>query len=124
MSQPTKRKHSEQLATQENVENNLKENSTLVENEDLKGTPFILRKRDNQWFLTVSDYRVTEPTNTKEEQLFKLDSEKWLLIMHICIITMKKLSDEEGYEKWKKKQEELDTEQSRKIYEDEQLGKD
>lgn len=108
MSLPTKHKQSEQLATQENVENNHKQNSILTEREPIKGTPFTLIKQDEQWFMVMGDYRVTETTKTKEEQIEKLESEKWLLIMHICIVAIKKIGIENNdYKNWEERMKKL-----------------
>lgn len=93
MSKSTNTKQRELLTTQENAENNPKQNSTLAEREQIQGTPFTLIKtQEQQWFMVMGDYRVTETTKTKEEQIKKLESEKWLLIMHICIVAIEKIN--------------------------------
>lgn len=104
MQKPTQTKQSEQLNIQENVENNHNKQSSLIEREKIEGTPFTLITLNEEYFMVMGDYKVTETTKTKEEQIQKLESEKWLLIMHICIVAlerMKKVTDE--FEKDKEK---------------------
>lgn len=96
MSQSTKTKQSEQLNIQENAENNPNKNYPLAEREPILGTPFTLIRDNEKWFMVMGDYRVTETTKTKEEQIDKLDTEKWLLIMHICIISVQKIQQEQA----------------------------
>lgn len=116
MSKLMNTKHSEQLHIQENAENNPNKNYPLTEREPILGTPFTLIRDNEKWFMVMADYRVTETTKTKEEQLDKLDTEKWLLIMHIAIIALRKMRQQEDkeieeYIAKNQKQEEQPTEQ-------------
>lgn len=81
----TSTKHGELLNTQSNVENNPNKNSTLIEQEKIEGTPFMAIKQNNQWFLTLGNYRLTEGTDTLEETEDKLKTEMWELIMKVSI---------------------------------------
>lgn len=77
---------------QSNVEKT--HNSILAsEIEKIPNTPFTLIRQENKWFITMGNYRITEPTKTKAEQLKKLETEKWNLIMHITIITQEKTQE-------------------------------
>ena len=49
----------------------------------------------------MGNHRVTEPTSTKEETLKKLDTERWLLIMHIAIIAIEKMNEMNKLEQYK-----------------------
>lgn len=84
--QSTTLKQEELLNTQRNAESNHNKNSTLVERNKIEGTPFYLLKNNNEYFITYGKYRITEPTTTEEETLKKLESEKWLITMHMIII--------------------------------------
>lgn len=80
----TNAKHGELLNIQSNVENNPKENSTLIEYEQIEGTPYKAVKTEEGWFLTIGNYKLTEPTKTLEETEEKLKTDQW----HIMINTM------------------------------------
>lgn len=95
MSKLTINKQEESSNTQENAENNHNKNSSLHEQIKIEGTPFTLIRHvfeDDSviWFIVMGNYKITEPTETKEEQLEKLETEKWLIIMHMIIICIKK----------------------------------
>lgn len=81
--------YGDKLRTQENMEKQEPEETIY---EALDNTPFILRKVDDKYFLTLGKYRITEPTNTKEETLEKLETEKWGIITQLAMITQEELS--------------------------------
>lgn len=78
--------HTDTLNTQLNVEETHKESSTLVEQEEIKGTPFRLCKYEEEWFLAIGNNKITHGYKTKEEALERLDIDKWFIIMHMAII--------------------------------------
>jgi len=59
--------------------NNLKSTS-LIEREDIEGTPFQMVKQDGNYFLTFGHYRLTTPTASKEFQRQLLEKKDWDLI--------------------------------------------
>lgn len=65
-------------------------NSPLIEHEYIEGTPFHYVRRENEHFLTMGNYRITESTNTKQEAIEKLETESWKIIMHMILITQEK----------------------------------
>ena len=95
------RKAQDTLNGQLNAEDQPKQNSTLAEREQIQGTPFVLINQQDRWFLVMGNHRVTEPTLTKEETLKKLDTERWLLIMHIAIIAIEKMNEMNKLEQYK-----------------------
>lgn len=91
MEQLTTTKQRDTLNTQNNVEENpTRENSTLINYEKIPGTPFTIINQEEKWFIVMGDWRITESTLTREEQIKKLEEEKWLIIMHMTIICIKK----------------------------------
>lgn len=97
MSKSTNNPKKEQSTTSQNVKDQNKQISPLIKREELKGTPFVLIKQStgekDQYFMVMGDHRITEPTNTRQEQIKKLETEKWLLMMHIAVITQTKLQE-------------------------------
>lgn len=86
--------------TRQNVENN----PNLSSFEPIENTPFTLIKKatdhdpltDDQdyiYFLTMGDYRITEPTDTKEKTMEKLEKEKWMIIFSIIAVIVEKMSN-------------------------------
>lgn len=46
--------------------------------EPIKETPFVIRRDEkNGWYTTMGEYRITEPTKTKEEQYNKIKWGNW-----------------------------------------------
>lgn len=90
MSNTIKTAHGDILNTQNSIEETHNKNYPLVEMEKIEGTPFTLIHQEQKWFIVMGDHRVTEPTETKQQCLEKLEKEKWLLTMHIAIIAVQK----------------------------------
>lgn len=67
------------------IEKTHKEGSPSLEMNRIEGTPFTHVIQDGKHFLVMGDDRVTEPTETAEQTLAKLETEKWLLITHIAV---------------------------------------
>lgn len=60
--------------------------SYLATDEQLENMPFVLRWRENKgWFITIGDMRLTEPTETKEETLSLLETDKWRIIAGMIV---------------------------------------
>lgn len=57
----------------------------LTEHKTIEGTPFMMRRVQNKWFITIGDTRITEPTDTEKEQLDKFVTEMWQIILKVCI---------------------------------------
>lgn len=71
-----------------------KDETPLIEYEEIEGTPFTIVHQNNMWFLVMGNNRITEPTHTRLEQINKLDSEKFLLMLHIAVIVGEKLKND------------------------------
>lgn len=70
------------------------EKETLIERKKIKGTPFTVIKQNDKWFLAMGDSRLTEPTNTEEETIEKLETNKWLLLTHMIITVIDRMATE------------------------------
>lgn len=84
-------------ATQSNADDNHKqESTTLIEVQEIPGTPFKmvkdLREPPNKYFISMGDYRITEPTNSEEETLQKLVTEHWRIIATIVSIVVEQFN--------------------------------
>lgn len=90
MQDTTTTKHRDILNILSGSEEPLKPSSTLIETEQIEGTPFHAVKQQEKWFLTLGNYRLTEPTLTKEETINKLNTELWKIIFHVIIIVNEK----------------------------------
>lgn len=85
MSNSTKKMANATSHTQNYVEKTHK-GSYLTTDEQITGTPFVLRWRDGKgWFLTIGGTRLTEPTETKEETLNLLTEEMYSLIAGMIV---------------------------------------
>lgn len=107
MSKSTNNNQKDTLNSQANSENNLKQNSPLIEREEIKGTPFTLIKQDELYFIVMGDHRLTEPTELKNEQYLKLENEKWLILTNVIIIILDKMN--KNAEEIRQQQLELET---------------
>lgn len=90
MKQPTSNRQEESLNTLNNVDDNPNKNYPLIEREVIENTPFVLITKDGLSFIVMGEYIITEPTKTKEEALDKLNTETWLIIMHMTVIAVEK----------------------------------
>lgn len=78
--------------TQNNAEETLN-NGYLAENRQIENTPFVLRRREKGYFLTIGDTRITEPTETEQETLNRLKEEKWIIIAAMIVHVVKILKE-------------------------------
>lgn len=72
------------LNTQSSVNETDKANY-LTEHKPIQGTPFVMQRINDQWFMTIGDTRITEPTLTEQEQLDKFVNEMWTIILKVAI---------------------------------------
>lgn len=84
--------HSEQNTSLKNAKNNHNKDY-LAENIQLEDTPFVLRRREQGWFITIGDTRITEPTETREETVERLDKEQWKIIAAMIVHVVKLLTE-------------------------------
>lgn len=96
MQQSTKTEQRELLHSQNNVEETHRQKSTLIDRDKVPGTPFWIVGTDEGWFLTMGDYKVTTPVESKSIALDKLKTEKWDIIMRMAAIITEKTIDEHG----------------------------
>lgn len=91
------------MSTQNNAEKTPKQNSSeakeiteimqkmqLVESEPIEGTPFRLTKEQDKWYITFGNYKVTTGHEIKNYVLDQLETEKWMIMMHMTIIIVDK----------------------------------
>lgn len=81
-------KKEEQLSMQNNLnsaEENHNSNSskTIIEREQVNGSPFWLIRIDRGWFLAMGEQRLTEVMETKNEIYLWMDSNRWQLIFNM-----------------------------------------
>lgn len=57
----------------------------LTEAKQIEGTPFMIRRIEEKWFITCGEMRMTNWTLTEEEQMEKLETEKWAIIAKLVI---------------------------------------
>lgn len=105
MQKSTKKQKLEPSSTPMNVERVNKENSgnkPLIEYEDIPRSPFKLVRHEEKYFIVMGDHRITDPTETKNEQYLKLDKEKWQIIFTtIAVVVSKTLEEQNLYgNKW------------------------
>lgn len=73
-----------------NVENNHNSNSTLHERTEIVGTPFHLVNQNEEYFITMGDYRLTIPTKKQEDTIQKLITEHWRITLTMIAIALDK----------------------------------
>lgn len=79
----------EQEKSQMNVNhtnNNESTSNELIENEKIEKTPFSAVRVDNQWFLTMGKYRLTEQLQTKEQVLKDAERSDWDRVLQVIAI--------------------------------------
>lgn len=91
MQTSTNKKQSDILNTQENAENPGKENSSLIEREQVPKTPFWVINQNEKWFLIMGENRITDLFNTKEEALDELKNNQWFITISIAAIVLEKM---------------------------------
>lgn len=97
MNNSTGIKQKEILNTQNNVEETHKSTS-LVKNEQIKGTPFRIIGTENGWFIVMGDHKLTENSETEDEALLKLATEYWMIIMRMIARITEIIIKKEGTE--------------------------
>lgn len=67
---------------------NSKSNNKLVEQQQVKGTPFTAIKYNDEWFLTLGKYRLTESKKTLSEVIKDAKRADWYRVMQIMNIVL------------------------------------
>ena len=88
-------KHGDTLRTQSSSEETPNNNS-LIERVRIDGTPFVAIGQENKWFLVLGNYRITEPTETYEETVQKLDTNMWDIIGTLICVLQDKFDEEKN----------------------------
>jgi hypothetical protein len=118
MSKQTKAEPEEQLNSQESAnEKPSNYDSTLIKHIPIKDTPFTVVIKENNWFATFKNYRITEPkeldfqlnTDEADEQLadialIEIENKRWLVIMYMTAIIHETIA-EEAIEKIRQEQQ-------------------
>lgn len=84
MSQPNGQKENATSSTQNSVEE-IHKPSYLTEQEPIPKTPLMLTRIDELWFITIANTKLTAGTKTKQEQLKKLQTEMWFIMLNLMI---------------------------------------
>lgn len=79
------------------------ENKQLAQRKQLEGTPFYIIKQTTEnekekYFITMGDYRLTEPTDNEYDTIDKLKTEHWNIVCNIIAITTEKFLKLTPYE--------------------------
>lgn len=83
-------KQSELLNTQGNVDDNLKKNYPLINRKPIPKTPFTIIEQEEKFFISIGNIKITEPTDTEDEQIEKLQSEQWNITLALIAWTIEK----------------------------------
>lgn len=74
-------------------------NDMIVEREEIPNTPFYINKNNKKWFLTMGDYRITEPNESKSQTLEKAKITDWLTLFTVIATIQEKMLKEKGLTK-------------------------
>jgi len=69
--------------TLQNAEQETKQDSKLVERENVEGTPFTLYKSENLWYVLLGKYRMSKEFETKEEAKEDAQRNDWERTMQV-----------------------------------------
>lgn len=88
--------NSEKLESNTGTNAEKKDNSNSFEEHNIKleGTPFVRRKTDKGWIVTMGNHRITEPTKTEkqaEDLIYKLN---WLTLIRVIATAVENVLDE------------------------------
>lgn len=95
-----KNEQAQLLAEQTNADaNQNKQASSLVNREEIKGTPFFLVQDEERWFIAFAEYRVSEEYKkinaghiTADEAYKTLTDNMWWIIMRMAGIMHEKIA--------------------------------
>lgn len=68
-------------------------NTQLIEREEVEGTPFTLIKHDEQWYILMGRYRLSEGM-TKEDALKNANTMDWNKILQVMTIIVQNQEDQ------------------------------
>lgn len=86
MSQSTNNNQEDLLNIKSSSDNTHSSDSHLIKYTAIENTPFKLIKQNEEYFIVMGSHRLTEPTQTKNEQYIKLEKEKWKILTNVIII--------------------------------------
>lgn len=81
----------EEQSNSQNSANDSHKPSYLTEQEKIPNTPFMLSRIDELWFITIANTKLTTGTKTKQEQIEKLTTESWNIILNLTIHVNRRL---------------------------------
>lgn len=67
----------------------------MIKQTKIEGTPFTQIEQEGKHFLVMGNHRITDDKKTEEQAWESLDKEKWLIIMHMIIIAIEKVKEQE-----------------------------
>lgn len=73
---------------------NMESNTELIEQCEIKGTPFTALRHDKHWYLTMGKYRLTEEMNSKEEVIENAQDASWFRIIQIVGVVVEEFIKE------------------------------
>lgn len=85
--------NTEQSTIQESAENNRNKNYSLIERNNIAGTPFTVIKNNEtqKCFLAMGDYRLTEEMDNEDDIHHWIMENNWLLVTTIASIAAEKV---------------------------------
>lgn len=85
------------LNTQLNVEKDQnKENSHLVEIENVPNTPFRVAKHNEKWYVIMGKKAVSHDYTTKDEAIESIESDRWFTILVMIHIAVEMILEEKS----------------------------
>lgn len=80
-----------------NVENNHRENSSLMERKNIEGTPFYMwgdyKGEKAKYYITLGDTKVTEDCDSAEEAMKWKEDHYWEFMMSVMVCVIKKTQE-------------------------------
>lgn len=72
---------SQTIANQaETITENKQNSSKLIEREQLEGTPFTLIKNEEEYFIAIGQYKLTQSHQTASEAIEEIENNQWNII--------------------------------------------
>lgn len=70
-----------------------KQNSSFIEREEIKDSPFMIISTEEGHFGVMAEYRITEIRNSKEEVMQELERITWNRIVQVIALVNEKLNN-------------------------------
>lgn len=89
------------MNTQNSAEETHKQDypSELIDRRQLDNTPFIMVNTVHGWFVTLGDYRITEPYQTELEAIEHLEKRMWYVVLQMIGCALDRFDEKAWHEK-------------------------